>query len=175
MTIQQTTWPDEAIEKLTRLRSEGLSASQIAYELACIGFRFTRNAVLGKVHRLGLTAPDKPASSAPRRIRKPAGHRVRSNLPPRVCTPVSEVPGLETLPAELLSANPVSANPVSFDQLQHHHCRALLDSGFYCGDPRGTDWRGVPSSYCKAHHALFNVAPAKPQRRIARLAEMPAC
>jgi GcrA cell cycle regulator len=173
MTNQITPWADEAIEKLTRLRSDGLSASQIAYELACVGYRFSRNAILGKVHRLGLAAPDKPASSGPRRLRKPKpdGHRLHSNLPPRICTPVDEVPVPETLVAVAL---PISDNPVSFDQLQHHHCRALLDSGFYCGDPRGTDWRGLPSSYCKPHHALFNVAPAKPQRRLTRLAEMPA-
>jgi GcrA cell cycle regulator len=173
MTNQFTAWPDEAIEKLTKLRSDGLSASQIAYELACVGFRYSRNAICGKVHRLGLAAPDKPATSGPRRLRKPkpSGHRLHSNLPPRICTPVNEVPVPEDFATVAL---PVSANPVSFDQLQHHHCRALLDSGFYCGDPRGTDWRGQPSSYCKAHHARFNVAPVQRQRRSERLAEMPA-
>ncbi len=43
-------WTDERIEALKRLWSEGLSASQIANRLSGI----TRNAVIGKVHRLGL-------------------------------------------------------------------------------------------------------------------------
>ena len=44
-------WNDERVELLKRLWSEGLSASQIASELGGI----TRNAVIGKVHRLGLS------------------------------------------------------------------------------------------------------------------------
>src|SRR5215472_5734064 len=43
-------WTDERVELLKKLWSDGLSASQIAAELGGI----TRNAVIGKVHRLGL-------------------------------------------------------------------------------------------------------------------------
>ena len=45
------TWTDERVETLKRLWIDGLSASQIAAELGGI----TRNAVIGKVHRLGLS------------------------------------------------------------------------------------------------------------------------
>ena len=45
------TWTEERIEVLTKLWAEGLSASQIAAEL---GGGASRNAVLGKAHRLGL-------------------------------------------------------------------------------------------------------------------------
>ena len=45
-------WTDERVELLKKLWADGLSASQIAAELGGI----TRNAVIGKVHRLGLTA-----------------------------------------------------------------------------------------------------------------------
>lgn len=44
-------WNDERIELLKKLWSEGLSASQIAGRLGGV----TRNAVIGKVHRLGLS------------------------------------------------------------------------------------------------------------------------
>ena len=44
-------WTDERVELLKNLWAEGLSASQIAAELGGI----TRNAVIGKVHRLGLS------------------------------------------------------------------------------------------------------------------------
>ena len=60
-------WTDERVELLKRLWMEGLSASQIAGEL---GDGVTRNAVIGKVHRLKLSGRAKPASSAPR-VRKP--------------------------------------------------------------------------------------------------------
>jgi GcrA cell cycle regulator len=43
-------WTDERVEKLKRLWSEGLSASQIAAQLGGV----SRNAVIGKVHRLNL-------------------------------------------------------------------------------------------------------------------------
>ncbi|MEM8840571.1 MAG: GcrA family cell cycle regulator [Pseudomonadota bacterium] len=44
-------WTDERVEKLKELWGEGMSASQIAKSLGGV----TRNAVIGKVHRLGLS------------------------------------------------------------------------------------------------------------------------
>ena len=44
-------WTDERVELLKKLWAEGLSASQIAARLGGV----TRNAVIGKAHRLGLT------------------------------------------------------------------------------------------------------------------------
>ncbi len=60
-------WTDERVELLKKLWADGLSASQIAAELGGI----TRNAVIGKVHRLGLSGRAKSASSAAPRPRKP--------------------------------------------------------------------------------------------------------
>ena len=63
-------WTDERVELLKKLWSDGLSASQIAAELGGI----TRNAVIGKVHRLGLSGRAKsPSSTAPRQ-RKARAH-----------------------------------------------------------------------------------------------------
>ncbi len=47
-------WTDERVETLKRMWAEGQSASQIAKELGGV----TRNAVIGKVHRLGLSNRD---------------------------------------------------------------------------------------------------------------------
>jgi GcrA cell cycle regulator len=44
-------WTDERVETLKKMWTEGQSASQIAKELGGV----TRNAVIGKVHRLGLS------------------------------------------------------------------------------------------------------------------------
>ena len=59
-------WTDERVELLKTMWTEGQSASQIAKELGGV----TRNAVIGKVHRLGLSnragagaAPSAPAAS----------------------------------------------------------------------------------------------------------------
>lgn len=71
-------WTDERVETLKTMWNEGKSASQIAKELGGV----TRNAVIGKVHRLGLsnrTAPAKApakepakAKAAPKAKAKPA-------------------------------------------------------------------------------------------------------
>ncbi len=65
------TWTDERVELLKKMWTEGQSASQIAKELGGV----TRNAVIGKVHRLGLSnragagaAPSAPAAN----LAKPA-------------------------------------------------------------------------------------------------------
>jgi GcrA cell cycle regulator len=65
------TWTDERVEMLKKLWTDGLSASQIAAELGGI----TRNAVIGKVHRLGLSGRAKSPSSAAPRPRKARQHQ----------------------------------------------------------------------------------------------------
>ena len=66
-------WTDERVELLKKLWADGLSASQVAGELGGI----TRNAVIGKVHRLGLSGRAKSASSSAPRARKPRSHMMR--------------------------------------------------------------------------------------------------
>ena len=53
-------WTDERVEKLKKLWSEGLSASQIAAQLGGV----SRNAVIGKVHRLALPGRAKAGGNA---------------------------------------------------------------------------------------------------------------
>jgi GcrA cell cycle regulator len=61
-------WTDERVETLKKMWAEGQSASQIAKELGGV----TRNAVIGKVHRLGLSNRAGGASSAKPAAEKPA-------------------------------------------------------------------------------------------------------
>src|SRR5690349_18971237 len=67
-------WTEERVELLKKLWLEGLSASQIA---GVLGEGVTRNAVIGKVHRLKLTGRAKPASSAPRARTAPRAPGIR--------------------------------------------------------------------------------------------------
>jgi len=55
-------WTRERVDLLTKLWGEGLSASQIAAEL---GEGVSRNAVLGKAHRLGLAQGESNMASSP--------------------------------------------------------------------------------------------------------------
>lgn len=75
---QSAGWTDERVELLKKLWMEGLSASQIAGEL---GEGVTRNAVIGKVHRLKLSARAKPTNTTPRP--RPAARQA----PRRVASP----------------------------------------------------------------------------------------
>lgn len=73
-------WTDERVETLKRMWGEGQSASAIAKELGGV----TRNAVIGKVHRLGLSNRTEEAEPAP----QPAPAPVETNqehkpAPPR--------------------------------------------------------------------------------------------
>lgn len=93
-------WTDERVEQLKTLWTGGASASQIAKELGGV----TRNAVIGKVHRLGLSsrnqgkpeaAVEKPAKPAPVAA-APAPEPVPAPEPPvaavePVASPVQEV------------------------------------------------------------------------------------
>ncbi len=66
-TSDKISWTDERVHLLRRLWSEGLTASQIA---ARLGNGVTRNAVIGKVHRLGLSGrvtKSRPVQPKPQR------------------------------------------------------------------------------------------------------------
>jgi GcrA cell cycle regulator len=61
-------WTDERVDILKKLWAEGLSASQIANRLGGV----TRNAVIGKVHRLGLSGRTTTTRTTPSRPRRRA-------------------------------------------------------------------------------------------------------
>jgi len=69
-------WTDERVERLKRLWAEGLSASQIAAQLGGV----SRNAVIGKVHRLCLPGRAKAGGStaATRAAKRPAAPAPRA-------------------------------------------------------------------------------------------------
>ena len=94
-------WTDERVETLKKMWGEGQSASQIAKELGSV----TRNAVIGKVHRLGLSnrVGAGPVAPAP----APAAKVV-----PLKDKPASKGPGRDdALPDMLADAPPLAEEP----------------------------------------------------------------
>ena len=93
-------WTDERVELLKKMWSEGQSASQIAKELGGV----TRNAVIGKVHRLGLSnragATPAPAKAEAKPVAAPAAPKPKP-APEAVAKPkpAPEAPVAETRPA----------------------------------------------------------------------------
>ena len=90
-------WTDERVETLNRMWAEGQSASQIAKELGGV----TRNAVIGKVHRLGLSNrnDEAPEAAAPAPEAKPAAAAAPAAAAPKPAPEPAPEPKPETTPA----------------------------------------------------------------------------
>src|SRR5262245_14999204 len=105
-------WTSERVEQLRAYVAAGLTCSQIALEIGV-----TRNAVIGKIHRLGLSpgSPAAPALRQPQRIRAPMTQR---RIVHAICAPPSHVPELAAL-----EVGPVaSADCCSLLELAHGKC-----------------------------------------------------
>ncbi|MEP4032853.1 GcrA family cell cycle regulator [Roseibium polysiphoniae] len=166
-------WTNERVELLKKLWTEGHSASQIAGELGGV----TRNAVIGKVHRLGLSGRAKtPApASKPRRSRTTTASTSSSNRPsaPQPQTQGATALKMETAPAPVAQIKP-EAEPIaelvpiseraSILTLTERTCKWPIgdpssDDFYFCG--RSSD-AGVP--YC-AHHCKIAYQPVSDRRR----------
>ncbi|WP_299028527.1 GcrA family cell cycle regulator [uncultured Sulfitobacter sp.] len=91
-------WTDDRVEILKKMWGEGQSASQIAKELGGV----TRNAVIGKVHRLGLsnrTTAGAAAKAEPKAKPAPKAKAAPKPVPEPEPTPASSKPDLKTEPA----------------------------------------------------------------------------
>lgn len=165
-------WTDERVELLKKLWSEGLSASQIAAELGGV----TRNAVIGKVHRLGLSGRAKAAASPAPRPRKPRPAATTQVMRPMVQGNTALAPVVETVTAP---EPEVAADPVAKVIPMGGGCTILDLTEFTCrwpvGDPGKGDFHycgsrsktGLP--YC-AYHARIAYQPVQDRnrRRLAR-------
>jgi GcrA cell cycle regulator len=166
---KDTSWTDDRVELLKKLWSEGQSASQIAAELGGI----TRNAVIGKVHRLGLSGRAKAPSSAVPRPRKPRppSHMLRNMSRPAVRgnTALARHPlAVYELEPELEQEPLENIVPIgqrcTLLELSDSKCRwPIGDPGaadfFFCG---GKPVGDLP--YC-AYHARMAYQPASDRRR----------
>lgn len=164
-------WTDERVELLKRLWGEGLSASQIAGQLGEV----TRNAVIGKVHRLGLSGRAKtPAAARPRKDREGPEQRPQRPLTqgnaalaaaPEAAPETAPAPAPETLPDNVVALG----QRCTIMNLTETTCRWPVgepgtESFHFCG---GKSNPGAP--YC-AHHARIAYQPVQDRRRDRRLA-----
>ena len=107
-------WTDERVETLKKMWSEGQSASQIAKELGGV----TRNAVIGKVHRLGLS--NRAGSSAPapeKKQAKAAAPKAKATKPSDKVIEVTVTPRKPIVPAGQPLPPQPSANEISPEAL----------------------------------------------------------
>lgn len=100
-------WTDERVETLKRMWNEGQSASQIAKELGGV----TRNAVIGKVHRLGLS--NRVGGKDDEEERAPAPAPAVAAKPEPAARPEPAPRPEPTRPAAPAAAAPTSASNVT--------------------------------------------------------------
>ena len=164
------TWTDERVELLKKLWGDGLSASQIAAEL---GGGMTRNAVLGKSHRLGLVRNGAAGVSTPRprTVSRPLGSpltaepAMRPGPTPAINT-TSQQPSKGTRAASLpVEEASLPTQRLTIMELREGMCRWPL------GDPTKPEFRfcgsqgvvGLP--YC-THHAQIAYQPTSDRKRL---------
>jgi GcrA cell cycle regulator len=165
-------WTDERVELLRKLWLEGLSASQIAAHLGGV----SRNAVIGKVHRLKLSNRGR-AAAAPQRQKKAspaAGTKVVRAAPVRAVTASIGATALQVAFEAEPVARPVPrvieniAVPVSrhlkLVELSDRTCKwpngdPLTEDFSFCGNEPGEN-----GPYC-AYHARIAFQPPSERRR----------
>jgi GcrA cell cycle regulator len=104
-------WTEERIDQLKAMWERGLTASQIADELGGV----SRNAVIGKAHRLGLQSRPSPvkANETPKKAapapRKPAPVATEAETP-RVAAPAAPAAAPVRAPAATPAAPPAPAS-----------------------------------------------------------------
>lgn len=142
----QTMWTDERVELLKVFYAAGQSASQIAFELADrTRARFSRNAVIGKIHRLGL---ERRGPMAPRPPRPKAKQTARKNVLRWGNGKLLETPDIHVeMPVVVEPLNLMLAN------VGPRQCRWISNddasAALYCGHEtaEGCAW-------CPAHRAI---------------------
>lgn len=152
-------WSESRVLKLKALLAQGLSARQIASALGAV----SRNAVIGKIHRLGLAGAVPPAppggrATIPARVRR-ASRRPALPWPPS--PPRSPAGAPASAKARRRPVDPVEAVGQAADlvALGRGACHWPI------GDPKAADFSfcGAPAPrapYCEDHRArAYRAAP----------------
>ncbi|MCI0467333.1 MAG: GcrA cell cycle regulator [Beijerinckiaceae bacterium] len=166
-------WTNERIELLQKLWLEGWSASRIAAELS---HGVTRNAVIGKVYRLGLSGRAKAAAAAvpaspsrhrPDKSDRRPGNRQASSPPIAGNTALAMLPFAVEAPAPQRVREvvvPIS-EPVTILELRESMCRWPI------GDPAQPEFRYCGAKkrpglgpYCACHSSIAFQSPHERRR-----------
>jgi GcrA cell cycle regulator len=99
----QFSWTDERVALLKSLWADGLSASQIAIKLGCD----SRSAIIGKVHRLGLSGRAQFRAAAPR-FSGPKPERTAAFKPAKPPKPAKPAPAPRYMPPARAAADDVA-------------------------------------------------------------------
>lgn len=147
LTFIVTGWTKERTALLRTRVAQGVEYSEIAKELGGV----TRNACIGKAHRLGLFTGHKVAAKPVQRV-QPAPKPKQTTPQKRAASIVhakSIGPELVELPEPVLT----ESKPVTLLALESHHCRWPVADSLFCGAAKQDG-----SSYCAIHRKTGKAA-----------------
>ncbi|MGE0232686.1 MAG: GcrA family cell cycle regulator [Flavobacteriaceae bacterium] len=153
-------WTDERVTRLKQLWSDGNSAGEIATFLGGT----TRNAVIGKIHRLGLMKREQPQSAKRRIARQNRPAAPRKSRPERAEAYRAPEHAPERLPTPIIAerAPDYTGEPVPFTETGPRSCKWIFSNApaMCCGAPvrTGTSW-------CEKHYRRVYVPAPKKQRK----------
>ncbi|WP_205480946.1 GcrA family cell cycle regulator [Sphingomonas arenae] len=162
-------WTDERIERLKKMWTEGATASQIAEELGGV----SRNAVIGKAHRLGLESrpsPVKPGDDKPVKAEPaPKAEAVRSDPPAEPETAQqTRVKDRPAIAAALEAAAPMPSDPLTPPQQPSPPQRAEAGVQYRSIGPGGFIRQGPGEQQAPIPPAPpRRLVPAKPSPEVA--------
>jgi len=160
-------WTDERVERLKKLWAEGAQPRDMVTDLQV----FSRSAIMGKVHRLGLAPRRVPGSATwKRKSATPGGVNTRTGevrTPRRRSAFYEMLKAMDDMPVDpVVEVEPIVnvEKRVAFADLEDKHCRWPIgdpqdESFHFCGRNKGN---GI--SYCD-HHAQVAFQPASRRRR----------
>ena len=152
------TWTEERVEMAEKLWAQGHSARAIAKQLGGL----TRNAVIGKMHRLGHKRSDFGQGQT---FGKAASIALRKRRKPKRCASLKVGP-LVAVEGPLPPEQPAPDKLVRLADLEDHQCR------YPFGDPKreGFGFCGCQTaqgqSYCDHHQRLCTTAPTPTRKKI---------
>jgi GcrA cell cycle regulator len=147
-------WTDDRIERLKKMWHEGATASQIADELGGV----SRNAVIGKAHRLGLEqrpSPVKPGDEKEIKKASPAAAAPAAKAAPKAEAPRPAAPSPAA--AAPAAAQPAAPHRSSAQEMQY---RSIGPGGFIRQGP-GEQQAPIPPAPPR------RLVPAKPSPEVA--------
>lgn len=169
---EQTSWTAERVAIIRKLWADGQSARDIACHLGGV----TRCAVLGKIHRLGLSRAPAPRIASRRKF-KPTSCTVAKRFASTrtgmlLAKKIADEPVFRA-PASIRAEASTTAKRVTIEDLEPCHCRYPLwetdgDPRHYCG---ATKLGSLP--YCESHSRLCFQLP-EPKRKPVKPVTVPA-
>lgn len=153
-------WTDQMVEELRKMWKEGLTTGEIGKRL-----NVSKNSIVGKVHRLGLSGRPSPIKKKEEEVSAPAAEKSAKPAPEPVAVPAKKKPEPELKSARSAAPKYCACKgnkaKVGLTELDNHTCRWPV------GDPKDDNFHfcgkkvRIGQTYCEEHSAQAYVKPGK--------------